>query len=253
MKNPNGDPKSETQHVKNLQKIDLMAQYGDRLDDAIADAQYMMIYAATNCPNEIGKDITKKLIESRQIFENNGKLRADQEVEFWENYQRLWRLEQPTTGKDFIITAESIKANIQKKKTFFGWLFGLVPAFSRWTEDWTISKAHRTVNRYIIFTGLGLFVLLILQIYWVVGNRLFVQINDLIKAEDALRVRANENPEIDLKKEFDSLESQLVQTSILFLNWSSPWKQLTENGGFGLGSELDSQLSDIDNRIAEID
>ena len=233
--NPAGDvaKRKITKEAAKSEKTDLKLQYGNRFREAVADSQYMMIYAATNCPNAIQQATVEQLITARQLVETDTPLSPQQEAQFWISYQDLWKVVQPVTRKDLSVTAESIKANIPLKKTFLGWLFGF--AFS--TEDWTISRSRKMVNRYILFTSLVLAFLLFCQVYWAIGNQLFTQMNDLSKAVEDLNAQQSQNPQIDIQKNLASLNTQLQPYYSMVRDWDYPWERLARIIGLQLTSQ----------------
>jgi len=187
-----GSSQSRPSSTETVDKSELMKKYDERLEAAVIDAQYMMVYASTNCPNEIRKDITDKLIQIRQKIAKGEEIAASEESEFWQNYQDLWKLVQPLNSTGFTVTAESIKANMELEKTLFG----------RKT-----SRSRKAVNRYITFTAFVLILLLFFQIYWVVGNQLITQLNDLLENGTDLTSNLNTNQE-----KYRALELRYMQT-----------------------------------------
>lgn len=132
-------------------------------EEAVENAQYVMAYASSKCKKEIDKDTVEKLIVAKRRIENNEAVDPQEEAEFWIAYQDLWNLVRP-------LTAECIRA----------------------TEG---PKARKTMYWHIGFTFSVLFVLLILQIYWVIGNQLTTRLADLLKQETELseKIRANQD------------------------------------------------------------
>lgn len=266
MATKNEDTKFEAGKGEKTSKTDLMEHYNNRFEDAVMDAQYMMIYASTNCPNDIDQDTIKKLINARQRVEKGEKLEVKEEADFWLAYQGLWKLVQPATGKN--ITAESIKANIPLEKTFFGWLLGSIPFLSRWTETWTISKSRKTVNRHVTFTILVLLLLLIFQIYWVIGNQLITELGTVSQTEGIFDVQLVESqqelvsdaldnsttqtePRIDLK----ALKKRHDRYSVILQLWSKPWSRFftVKRVNVEHDPKYAPLFAELDLKIAEID
>lgn len=266
MATKNEDTKFEASKGKKTSKTDLMEHYNNRFEDAVMDAQYMMIYASTNCPNDIDQDTIKKLINARQRVEKGEKLEVKEEADFWLAYQGLWKLVQPASGKN--ITAESIKANIPLEKTFFGWLLANISFLSRWTETWTISKSRKTVNRHITFTILVLLLLLIFQIYWVVGNQLITELGVLSQNEESIdvqlaEIKFNPNPTADssstqesLNNDLDTLRTKQERYTAILRFWSNPWNglikvvRLEHDDKFSADfTKLDGLINELENKI----
>lgn len=226
-------------------------EYKKRFEKAVDDAQYMMVYASTNCPNEIKGDTLERLITARLRVEKQEELSAKEEADFWDAYQDLWKLVQPAAGES--ITADSIRASLPVESTFSKRLSEAAPALSKWWETRTASKARGSVNRYIVFTVFVLMLVLIFQIYWVIGNQLSAQLDQLAQAEKDLKVQITENAQTDRQKDLDSLESQLLQTSLIFLEWSEPWNVLIPEWDSGLSSKYPPLYAEIDLEIKKID
>jgi hypothetical protein len=237
--------------------------YKKRFEDAVVNAQYLMSYASSKCPQDINRDMIEKLINARHHVENKQELSTKEETDFWLAYQELWKLVQP-------VTAESIKANLPIENTFISKLLEKIPALSRWWGVKTVSKARRTVNRYIVFTAIVLILLLSFQIYWVIGNQLTTKLDEQLKEEGSLSLQINETKqeysaleirykqnEIDsegfngtytfysspewerdilennftkarLETDLESLKTQLERSSAILLIWSSPWSGLID-------------------------
>jgi len=240
------NPKPESGPREKPEEAVDVIQYKKRFEQAVADAQYMMIYASSNLQNDIAQGTAERIIKARQRVEKGEELSVEDEAGFWLDYQELWKLVQPAT-------AESIKANLPNENT-------------------STSKARGTVNRHIIFTVSVLILLLLLQIYWVIGNQLTTQAAELLQKETDLSLELNENqreyseleirykqnevesgnfngayynfyysPEWErdildntstkasLETNLELLKSQLERSSAILLAWSSPWIWLIDD------------------------
>jgi hypothetical protein len=233
-------------------------------EDAVDDAQYLVAYAASKCRKKIEAEKIETLLTANRLLDDDQQIDAKFEVEFWIAYQKICDLVKP-------VTAESIKANLPMESTFTGNLIEKTPGLSRWLGSRTTSKARRSANRYIAFPVLVLLLVLIFQIYWVIGNQLSAQLDKLLEAERNLSVQISENAQgsgvldvqfkqdvtetqkTGLEKNLQSIESQLVQTSLIFLNWSSPWKGLITKGELEHSDTHDLLLAENDAKIADID
>jgi len=266
------NPKPEPVSGEKPGDANFKAQYQKRFEDAVADAQYLLIYAASKCPKDINRDTIDKLINARRRVENKQETGPKEEADFWVAYQDIWKLVSP-------VTAESIKANLPIDKT-------------------TTSKARGTVNRHIVFTGFILFLLLLLQIYWVIGNQLTTQATELLQKESELSLQLSDNEressalairykqtEIDsgkyngyeyafyytpewerdileytstkarLETNLELLKSQLERSSEILDVWSKPWFWLIEAGDQGEVIHNDKYaplFDDIDGQIQRI-
>ena len=125
------------------------------LEEAVLDAQHMIIYASADHNKKIDRKTIETLSKAKQRLEMGEKLSPEDDADFWLAYQELCHLMAP-------FTVESIKANLPLEKVFFGKLLGWIPFLSRWTSTWTISRARRKVNQFIVFT---IFVLLLVLFF----------------------------------------------------------------------------------------
>jgi peptidoglycan hydrolase CwlO-like protein len=236
-----------------------MKLYTNRFKEAVADAQIMLDYAATNTKSVIDPGTLKKLITARHIIENGKDLSAEEETDFWIAYQDLWEIVSPAT-------AESIKANLSIEETFMSRLIGYIPGLSRWLGVGMTSKARSTVNRYIAFTVFVLVFLLFFQIYWVVGNQLITEMGVLSQREDFLKSQLAEsaaNPDAQpsqasLTADLQILESKHERYAAILWLWSKPW-----NGYINVIRKdhveefaprfqvLDAQIAEIQNKIKD--
>lgn len=156
-------------------------------EDAVDDAQYLVAYAVSKASIKIKAEDIAILIDVKHRVDMGQQISSQLKAKFWSSYQEVWDLVKPAT-------AESIKANLPLEKTFLGRLLTNVPFLSQWTSGWTISRARKSVGLYIAFTTLVLLSLLVVQIYWVIGNQLTSQLNGLLvkRAELAQGLDTNE-------------------------------------------------------------
>ena len=213
--------------------------------DAVDDAQYLVAYAAIKTTIRIEPETIATLVAAKHLVDRGQNVDAQLEANFWTAYQHVCDLVKP-------ITLEGIKA-MSLKSTFVGKLVDEIPGLSRWMERRTTSKARKTVNSYIALTIFVLILVLIFQIYWVIGNQLSVQLDKLGEAEKALSAQINENSQQTLQKDLDVIKSQLGQTSVIFLDWSKPWKGLITKVDQDHSGKYASKYADINAEIAKID
>ena len=255
--NPKTEPDS--------QRINQKLENKKRFEEAVSDAQYLLIYASSNCPNDINASTVEKLISIRRRVENDEEVSAREEASFWTAYQEIWNLVKP-------VTAESVKANLSLESTFLSRLFSGFPSFARRLGIAPTSKAGRSANRYSVLTVGILLVLVLVQAYWVVGNQLIGQLTDLLQKETELNAQILDNQreytalevlykqnEIDsetykangeftfynspewerdtlenraknqqLETDLELLKTQLERNSAILLIWSGPWDWLIQ-------------------------
>jgi len=269
------NPTPEIEPREKPEEAVLKTHYKKRFEDAVADAQYLLIYASSKCPKDINRDTIEKIINARRRVENKQETSPKEEADFWVAYQDIWKLVRP-------VTAESIKANLP-------------------IENTSISKARGTVNRHIVFTVITLIVLLILQIYWVIGNQLTTQATELLQKESELSLQLSDNeresseltirykqseiesgkyngydfafpytPEWErdileytstkagLETNLELLKSQLERNSAILLVWSRPWswlideddQKVTHNDKYApLFDDIDGQIQAVTEQL----
>lgn len=173
-------PGSETQSAKSGERLmdDASSWAVSRklYEQAVEDAQYLMAYASSKCPKDIRRETIERLIKARQLLENKQEVDPEVEADFWLAYQDLWKLVSP-------VTAECIKA----------------------TES---PATRKTINRYIVFTATVLILLLLFQIYWVIGNQLTTQLADLEQQETVVSndIAANQQDYSVIETRFKEIE-----------------------------------------------
>src|SRR4030095_11188964 len=136
----------------------------------------------------------------KRYLEEHKPVDAKTEAEFWLAYQDIWKLVAPAT-------AGSIKAT--KKNT-----------------------GPIIVNRYILFTILVFVAVLLLQIYWVIGNQLTAQLAELLKKEPELSQEISTNRDeyntIELRFKQNEWASESFKTNGVYTFYSSPdWERDT--------------------------
>lgn len=170
-------------------------------EEAVGEAQILMEYASSRCQKNITGEMIEKLAEVRERVNKKQKVSIREEVDFWLNYQALLELVKP-------VTVESIRATASK-------------------------AARRSMNLHIVFTVSVLVVLLIFQVYWVVGNKLISDINAYENSDVQARatstpssensVPGNEQTSTPPSSGSGSLDSTADQNMAILLVWSNPW------------------------------
>jgi len=189
-------------------------------EEAVDNAQYLVAYAASKCETSIDGNTIKTLITAKHLIDDNQEEDAEFEAKFWLAYQHIWGLVRP-------VTAESIKA--------------------------TENKARPTVKRYIIFTVSVLILLLILQIYWVVGNQLTNQLADLLQRETELsqEISANraEYSAIEIRFKQNEMDSEGFRTSGVYAFYFSPeWERDTLDN-LSTKARLETDLASLKSQL----
>ena len=226
-------------------------------ENAVDDAQFLVAYAAGKCKNDIDQETLTTLIDAKRYVDENESVDPNYEAKFWFAYQKIWKLVKP-------VTAESVKANLPIEPRFISkiflniqpvpkWVDKNIPALFEWAKTRTTSKARRTVDRFIFFTVLVLVVVLILQIYWVIGNQLTAQLAELLKKETELSQEINKNREeyssIEMRFKQDEWDSEGFKTNGVYTFYSSPdWERDTHDN-LSLKAELETDLASIKSQL----
>jgi hypothetical protein len=222
-------------------------------EEAVDDAQYLVAYAASKCDKRIKPETITPLITAKRLIDENQEVDAEFEAKFWLAYQDIWELVKPRT-------AESIKANMQLESTSADKRFGNMPLLALWLERrTTTSKSRRMVDRYIAVAVVTLILLLIFQIYWVIGNQLTTQLADLLQKENDLSLKISENRQehsaIEIRfmqNEFNS-ESFKANGGYYTFKDSPEWQRdvlENESAGSRLETELESLKAELERNSA---
>ena len=228
-------------------------------EDAVADAQLLVAYAAGKCQNDIDKETLTPLINAKQYVNGTGPIDVDERIEseFWLAYQKIWKLVKP-------VTAESLRSNLSIEPRFLSRILTNIqpvtkrvnkniPALFQWLTTQTTSKSRRTADRFIFFTLLVLFVVLVLQIYWVIGNQLTAQLAELLKRETELsqEIKANRDEYSNIEMRFKQSEwdSESFKTNGVYTFYSTPdWERDTFDN-LSVKAELETELASIKSQL----
>jgi len=190
-------------------------------ENAVDDAQILVHYAASKCKQDIDELTLTPLITAKRYIDENKSVDTKTEAEFWLAYQNIWKLVAPAT-------AGSIKAT--KRNT-----------------------APKTVNRYVFFTILVFIVVLLLQIYWVIGNQLTAQLAELLKKETELSQEISTNRDqygtIEMRFKQNEWDSESFQTNGVYTFYSSPdWERDTLDN-LSAKAKLETDLASIKSQL----
>jgi len=226
-------------------------------ENAVDDAQFLVAYAAGKCKQDIEEPTLTTLINAKQYVDEKKVVDAKFEAEFWLAYQKIWNLVKP-------VTAESVKANLPIEPRFFSKTLSLiqpvskevaqkVPALFQWAKTRTTSKARRTVDRFIFFTVLILIVVLVLQIYWVIGNQLTAQLAELLNKETELSQEIDTNRDgysaIEMRFKQNEWDSESFKTNGVYTFYSGPdWERETLDN-LSEKAKLESDLASLKSQL----
>ncbi len=151
---------------------------------AVIDTQNLIAFTAKS-GIVVDDDTLKTLITADEKWDTE-EWTPEFALEFWKAFGKVSQLIKPAT-------VDSVRAicDEPRKPGFWGFLTNLVGR----------SPARRTTNAYTFFTLAVLLVLLIFQVYWVVGNSLEIKLAELLNNEVELTIDINK-----LRQEFDLVE-----------------------------------------------
>ncbi|CAK8720823.1 hypothetical protein GMJAKD_10115 [Candidatus Electrothrix aarhusensis] len=133
------------------------------LKEHVEDAQLLLAYAAEK-GLEMDPSLIEEIIRSRYHLQNNS-FDQEKEARFWEAFNAL-------SQKVLPVCIESLKATRVQSKA--AWRFRPLGFLFRTDR----SEAARTVLVYQRWTLFALTLLLIVQIYWLVGSVIITQVNE---------------------------------------------------------------------------
>jgi len=196
-------------------------------EEAVDDAQYLVAHAASKCERRIDEETIQTLINAKRLVDDKQEVDAKTEAEFWIAYQDIWEKVKPAT-------ADSIKANLPDKKG--------------------LSKARRMVNRFIFVSGSVLILLLVFQIYWVIGSQLTTQLADLLQKETELSLEINKNQEeydaIEIRFKENEMDSEtFISSGGVFTFYSSPEWERETLANISAKDRLETDLASLKTRL----
>ncbi len=211
----------------------------NRLKEALANAQLMLEYCA-----ERGMTLPEAHVET--IVTCGMQMKNDQdlgslETKFWMVYANLARLIQPVS----VESLKSVRLNDFHAKNRLQRLLGAK------------SIAHESVNAYRMLGMFVLIVMLLIQIYWVIGAKLVSDISTVIPAElEALRKEKAAKEEALGEKavfsiEIDDLEAKLIEigskleaSAVAVKDWNTVWRVFKFSGDAISSSSQPSDFQD---------
>lgn len=188
-----GDPKSDKTGITAQKPLSDMREH-------IRNAQLLLSYASEAGIN-VEPEVIQSVVEAKNACESDTD-RTDPvgiEVKFWQATEKLAKSVSP-------VTVASLRASydIQEDSSYTGLLRALILRSPR-----NISQAKLTVRRYRLLTLLTLIVLLIVQVYWVVGSSVT---NEVASSIDQWRKDQDEKAKV--QRELEILKSSLASPNI---------------------------------------
>jgi hypothetical protein len=195
-----------------------------QLPDAISDAQLLLSYAARHgiaLPDELVKTIVK----SKAYLTANPT--PDEEAEFWQKLTALTKAVDP-------VSVESLRASAKQ-----------LPDESLWNrigvriggEAKTITYAGSAVRRFRVWTLLALIVLLVSQIFWVVGHTVVKETGTLLERQKTLKTdlqtlqrklgdKAAESADVQkIEADIANTDTELKSAYSVLRFWNDYWRR----------------------------
>lgn len=135
---------------------------GENLSRSVVNAKLMLVHASEQ-GIDISEELTQKIVKAKYLQANN-KWTEQDEAEFWHTFKEISKTIQP-------VTIDSILAANDKttKPTLTSRIFGK-------REGMTLTR--KAVRRYTRYAVLSLAIMLIVQIYALIGTTVVNNIND---------------------------------------------------------------------------
>jgi hypothetical protein len=153
---------------------------------AITDARNLVAFTAKS-GIEVPEAILTTLITAKTIWDE-GKWTPEFAVQFWEAFRKMNQLIKPAT-----VASVNMICMEPRHDGFKGFI----------QNQYGRSEASRTITRNTLWTLGILIIVLIFQIYWVIGNSLSLKLTELLNAEKEITTAINqaelERREIELR------------------------------------------------------
>lgn len=190
------------------------------LPTAIEEAQLLLAYAARQ-GMDLDRDVVNTIMGAEQ-FHQTDQWTPELETDFWLAFNAIARAVQP-------VSVMSLKAASD--------MSGIRPLTAViFRQKYKISRARAAVNRYKNLAFFFLFLLLLTNIYWIVGSSIISDINDSNTLIDELNIKISEQIKVagenaaddpELMKLEAQLETTVNQTyaNLEFLKrWNNWWQ-----------------------------
>lgn len=153
------------------------------IDVGLAEAEILIAHAA-KVGKEVKPEILTVLVNAQFAYEQ-GQWGEEQEVAFWQAYNDICSLVKP-------VSVDSLKA--------------VTPTFDE-KGKMQRSKAEQAVYQFRVFTIVVLFVLVIAQVYWLVGSVAQKQLHTLFEEKE--KIKAQIRLKVELKAQISAAGGEL--------------------------------------------
>ncbi len=161
------------------------------IQQAVKDSQLLITYAAQHRLN-LDRDTVTTLIDAKNALQQDS-WSAKQEVAFWQAFTNINQSVKP-------VSIESLKA--------------VLPSNERFSLSSLTTKARFSVHLYRVFTACTLLLLIVSQVYWLIGSGLISEIDILLEEKQQVAETTNTgatNVEREQTKDVESKPGESLQ------------------------------------------
>ncbi|MCP3923892.1 MAG: hypothetical protein GY714_15040 [Desulfobacterales bacterium] len=238
---------SEKLDIKNSNYVEVP----ESVRRAVDDAMYLVHYVADKGLIAINKNSLNNIIHSKYLIEQN-RWTPEDEVNFWITYDEVATQIDPVTIRSLksIIPGLDSKGRVKKK-----------------------TKASSAVRRYMMLTIFFMLILLVAQIYWVIGSDLHTRLGEIFEKRNQNQLNYDRmrggKTEADIKSDvhieetrakLEILNQQLDSNYELLCSWNSIWNIVLFRGQPFEGKltryvELknNQKISELEHKLVSID
>ncbi|MEK7990482.1 MAG: hypothetical protein VSS52_005705 [Thiotrichaceae bacterium] len=200
---------------ENPQELQIINLEDQVLLKAVRDAQLLILYIVNNNALQADEATIQTIVNTKYLLQN-GEWSTENEVAFWSALSLLTNTIKP-------VTLASIKENyyVKDSKGLFRTRLG--------------SQAQKAKFKYSILAFFALVVLLFTQIYWIVGNSAYEEINLLFEKRQKLRLELQREREREISTStsvnaitgLEAIYNQKIDSNLHILNlWNKVWSSL---------------------------
>lgn len=214
------------------------APSGMPIRDAIGDSELLLAYAA-NHGIDLAPELVKTIVSAKALLSTNlaDPSTFDQQAVFWEARNQLTKAVQP-------VSIASLKASAQTgSMALYRSLFSVLPRTIRTHQP--VSPAERSVLWFRFLASVALFILLAVQVYWVVGSRvigetatILTQVQDNSSALETLNADDPKAQLLEAKRM--ALEAEISIRYGILKTWNSVWAFPLSLFGFQVPKAVDN-------------
>lgn len=203
-------PTTEPQNKDDDKKLQVSAE----MELNINDGQRLLAYISKNGVISLDPDLSQAIIDARCVLAN-GLWSVEEENRFLVNYDKLAKLVYP-------VTVESINAVIPKK---------VGPNATKKPEQ---TKADKAVGWYRRYTMVALLLMLLAQLYFMLGNELRSNLTNMFEKREATisqiaKMTKDEDQQAQLQKTLEIQNQEFDANYKLLMMWNKVWMV---GGGF---------------------